>query len=120
MNCHAGFDRLGLLLEGFDAVGRRTKEGDVPLDLSGLGSFSGSIESPRALALDVVDDGQFTRCLAQRVYAYGLTTASEAKSQKCIADALQKEFEASDGSLRSLVSAIVHQPDFFRRTTLEM
>jgi len=118
-SCHSQFDRLGLLLEGFDALGRRNEANEAPVDLSGLGDFDGNVESPAALAEGVADDGQFTRCLSQRVYSYALTTASDA-DQACVADALQASLEASDGSLRALVSALVQQADFFRRANEEI
>ncbi|MEY4514347.1 MAG: hypothetical protein RLZZ450_6469 [Pseudomonadota bacterium] len=119
-SCHAQFDRLGLLLEGFDALGRRNKANERPVDLTGLGMFEGEVLSPSALAMQAADEGDFARCLSERVYAYALTTASEPGEQDCVADKLEAALEAEDGSLRALLSALVQQPDFFRRANEEI
>jgi hypothetical protein len=119
-SCHAQFDRLGLLLEGFDALGRRNEANEQPVDLTGLGMFDATVESPSALATQVTDEGDFTRCLSERVYAYALTSASEPGDQACVGDELQASLTAGDGSLRALASALVQQPDFFRRGNEEL
>lgn len=119
-SCHAQFDRLGLLLEGFDALGRRNKANEQPVDLTGLGMFEGEVENPSALAKQVTDEGDFARCLSERVYAYAQTSAAEPGDNDCVADNLQASLEAGDGSVRALVSALMQQPDFFRRANEEI
>jgi hypothetical protein len=111
--CHGGFDRFGLLLESFDAIGRRGKAADEPVDLSGLGDFTGSIASPAELARSIGESGEFTRCLAQRTLSYALSATAGA--DPCVADELQKALTAGGASLRTLVSAVVNNPTFFER-----
>ena len=111
--CHAGFDPFGLVLESFDAIGRRTRDTAEPVDLEGLGSFTGAIDSPAALAKAVGESGEFTRCLAQRTLSYAMTAAAGANP--CVAEELAEAIADGGGSLRALVSAVVNNPTFFQR-----
>ena len=111
--CHGGFDQFGLVLESFDAIGRRTREPAQPVDLEGLGSFTGEITSPAALAKAVGESGEFTRCLAQRTLSYAMTAAAGA--HPCVAEELAQAIAEGGGSLRALVSAVVNNPTFFQR-----
>jgi hypothetical protein len=111
--CHGGFDSFGLVLESFDAIGRRKSETAEPIDLTGLGTFSGPVASPAELARTIAENGEFTRCLAQRTLSYALTASAGA--EPCVADELQRALQAGDGSLRNLVSAVVNNKTFFER-----
>jgi len=111
--CHTGFDQFGLVLESFDAIGRRTREPAQPVDLNELGSFTGEVASPAALAKAVGENGEFTRCLAQRTLSYAMTASAGATP--CVAEELAAAIADGGGSLRALVSAVVNNPTFFER-----
>lgn len=113
MGCHGGFDAFGLVLESFDAIGRRNKEPAEAVDLTGLGNFEGNVTSPAELARTIGANGEFTSCLAQRTLSYALS--SKAGEDPCVADQLQGVLAAGGGSLRALVSAVVNNPIFFER-----
>ncbi|MET0343922.1 MAG: DUF1592 domain-containing protein [Polyangiales bacterium] len=111
--CHGGFDQFGLVLESFDAIGRRSKEAAEPVDLSELGNFTGAVSSPAELAKIVGESGEFTRCLAQRTLSYALSETAGA--DPCVAEQLQVAMREGGGSLRALVAAVVNNPTFFQR-----
>jgi hypothetical protein len=118
--CHAGFDRFGLLLEDFDAIGRRTKSASVPLDFTGLGGVDGTIETPAELARRVVDDGQFEACFSERMFEYALSEASLPEGATCELAAAAEAAPKGDRSLRSLISSLVTNRAFVTRSNKEL
>lgn len=111
--CHSQFDRFGLLLESFDAIGRE-QPGGMPIDLIGLANFMGVVDGPVQLAQTLTADTQFVDCLAERVLSYALSEASET-GQSCIPDAIAGGLHAPDANLSTLVSTVVAHPAFTER-----
>jgi hypothetical protein len=56
--CHSQFDRFGLVLESFDAIGRE-QQGIGPIDLTGLGTLTGTVNSTADLATTITGGSQF-------------------------------------------------------------
>jgi len=113
--CHGQFDRFGLLLEGFDPIGKEQAAQPDPIDLAGLGSLMGTVGSPRELAQMLAEDGTFVACLARRTLAYALTEAHE-PSPLCSTDPIADAIASGGGTMHALVSAIASQPELFQRT----
>ncbi len=69
-SCHDAMDGLGFPLEHFDAVGRyRTTEVDLPIDATG--ELKGeSIDGSDELAAAILNEPEFTSCIAERLFAY--------------------------------------------------
>ena len=91
--CHQNFDPFGLLLEAYDPIGRyRTVvEGapvDATMDLTGLGSFTGSYDGAVKMAEAAAAAPEFSACLTRNlaVYATGdeAVTTEECQVKKVI------------------------------------
>ncbi|HZJ66083.1 MAG TPA: DUF1592 domain-containing protein [Kofleriaceae bacterium] len=113
--CHQLTDPVGFAFEHFDGFGRkRDQENGLPIDATG--TLSGMAEGD--IALDGIDSlsrylagsKQATQCLVRYMSysAYGLDHCSEAD--------IGNELAAGDGSLKSIVMAILHAPQFATRT----
>lgn len=55
MNCHSQFDRFGLLLEGFDPIGKQTAAKAEPVDFTGLTPFNGVVNDVAAFTTQVAE-----------------------------------------------------------------
>lgn len=113
LGCHAQFDRFGLLLEAFDAIGRE-QPGAPPIDLAGLATFTGVVDGPAELAQTLTADTQFVDCLAERVLSYALGEATET-GESCIPDAIAVDLHAPNATMRTLVQTVVSHPAFSER-----
>ena len=78
-SCHARLDPLGFGLENFDAIGAwREREGETPIDPSGLLPDGQTFRSPTELvSLLAKNKDDFTRCLARKLLTYGLGRSLE-------------------------------------------
>jgi hypothetical protein len=113
--CHQRIDPIGFAFEHFDAFGRkRDQDNGLPIDATGLlaGAHDGDIalDGLDSLSSYLSTSHQVTQCLARYVSynAYGLDRCSEAE--------IGAEIEASNGSLKSIVMAVIHAPHFIART----
>jgi hypothetical protein len=113
-DCHSQFDRFGLLLETFDAIGKQRSTTPPSIDFTGLTPFDGVVDSASAFAGQVVEHEQFTRCLAERTLAYALTTA-QGSDTACAAGSVLDTFDQAGGDVRALVSAVAASPAFSQR-----
>jgi uncharacterized protein DUF1588/uncharacterized protein DUF1592/uncharacterized protein DUF1595/uncharacterized protein DUF1587 len=113
--CHTRIDPIGFAFEHFDGFGRkRDMENGFPIDATG--TLAGTPDGDIALdGLDSLSSYLATSqpaqaCLARyySYFAYGL--------DHCSTDAIGDELAGSDGSLASLVLAIVHAPQFSVRS----
>lgn len=113
--CHKRMDPIGFAFEFFDGFGRkRDQENGVPIDASG--ALAGTPDGDIALAgVDSLSDylatsEQAAECLVHYLSysAYGLEGCSES--------AIHDELARSDGSLKSVVLAVIHAPQFSTRT----
>lgn len=114
MNCHSQFDRFGLLLEQFDAIGREQPGTGMPIDLTGLANFMGVVNSPAELAQTLTADSQFVDCLAERVLSYALSEAT-ATGQSCVPEPIASTLHAPDANMSTLINAVVSNPAFAER-----
>jgi hypothetical protein len=111
--CHSQFDRFGLLLESFDAIGRE-QPAMTEIDLTGLASFMGTVNGPGELAQALTADSQFVDCLAERVLSYALAEATET-GESCIPPSIATELHGPTASMRTLIDTVVAHPAFSER-----
>ena len=73
-SCHKIFEPIGLALENFDAIGAwRTKDGDNPIDASGVlvdGTKVNGVDDLRAYLVKRSD--QFERVVTEKLMTYAL------------------------------------------------
>jgi hypothetical protein len=112
--CHTRIDPIGFAFEQFDAFGRkRDQDNGVAIDATGW--LSGIDEVVPLDGLDSLSSylstsEQVTQCLTRFMsyVAYGLDRCSES--------AINTELAASNGSVKSIVMAVIHAPHFTTRT----
>jgi hypothetical protein len=73
-NCHARMDALGFAFESFDAIGAfRTRDGDFPIDPSGVLPGGRSFRGPEDLKGILKEKKDlFSRCLTEKLLTYAL------------------------------------------------
>jgi len=113
LTCHKQFDRFGLLLEAFDAIGRE-QPGATAIDLTGLGDFMGVVNGPVELAQVLTADSQFVDCLAERVLSYALSEATTT-GESCIPPSIATDLHAPTANMRTLIDTVVAHPAFNER-----
>jgi uncharacterized protein DUF1588/uncharacterized protein DUF1592 len=113
--CHMQIDPVGFAFEHFDGFGKhRDQENGVAIDATGsiAGMPSGDVplDGLDSLSTYLAGSQQVTGCLLRFLSydAYGL--------DRCSASELGDAVAKSDGSLQSMVLAIVHAPQFATRT----
>lgn len=117
--CHSKMDPIGFAFEHYDGFGRyRDQENGVAIDSSG--ELSDVAGGPIPLA-DVEDLSSYLAtseavqsCLVRfwTYYAYGRDTWA---SKQCNHDAVRREAEASDYSLKAVLKGIIHAQHFSQR-----
>ncbi len=112
-SCHQRMDPLGFGFENFDAVGAwRTHEGKFPIDASGVLPSGQSFKGPRELvAILKAKDGEFRRCLAEKLLTYGLGRGLE-YYDRCAVDDICAATVRGENRFSSLVLAIVRSEPF--------
>jgi len=118
MNCHMQFDRFGLVLEGFDPIGKVRSPGGETVDLGGLASLMGVVGSAAQLVEVLVQDERFSRCMGEQVLDYALSTLKGGDAF-CDTDPLHQAI-AADTSMPGLVRAVVNHPAFATRSHTDM
>jgi hypothetical protein len=113
--CHVRIDPIGFTFEHFDSFGRkRDQENGHPIDatgtLSGMPSGDVPLDGLDSLSSYLATSKQVAQCLTRYVSynAYGLDHCSES--------AINTELAASDGSVKSIVMAVIHAPQFTTRS----
>lgn len=114
MGCHANFDRFGLLLEQFDAIGRHVPAQSMPVDFTGLAPLDGVAADVGALAQRVQKDQLFERCLSDRALGFALTVAADSNT-RCLGN-LRDPVKLAKANIRDLVVAIATSPQFTTRS----
>lgn len=73
-NCHAKMDPVGLAFENFNAIGKfRTKEGELPIDPSGVLPGGQAFKGPQELKRILLGKKElFSRCLTEKMLTYSL------------------------------------------------
>jgi hypothetical protein len=104
-SCHIPLDSVGLALENFDGTGRwRDEENHTPIDASGeVGDLSFQNAAEMAPAIAAQED--YTTCITERLYAYGVGHPIVAGEDEVLAW-LHEDFVANGHSVRHLMTAI--------------
>lgn len=114
--CHTQMDALGFGLENYDPVGAwRTKDGDHDIDPSGSLPGGLSFRSPAELkAILKTRDGEFRRCLAEKLLTYALGRGLE-YYDKCAVDTIVQNVKTNHDTFSALVLEIVNSDAFQKR-----
>jgi hypothetical protein len=114
--CHTQMDALGFGLENYDPIGIwRTKDGESPIDPSGTLPGGLAFQSPAELkAILKARDGEFRRCLAEKLLTYALGRGLE-YYDKCTVDTIVKNVAANQDKFSVLVLEIVNSDAFQKR-----
>jgi hypothetical protein len=114
--CHNLMDPIGFGLETFDAIGRfRTTDAGQPLDTTGTLPDGTSFTNAEELGRIVAADPRFRPCVAQKLATYALGRGVDASADAAFVASLAAETTRGDGSLLSLISALVKSPPFRMR-----
>src|SRR5918995_2411585 len=107
-SCHANMDTLGFSLENFDAIGQwRTKDGDSPIDASGVLMDGTKVNSPAALRAALVQQkDQFVKAVTGKLLMYALGRELDYHDAPAIR-AITRAAEAGDHRWSSTILAIV-------------
>lgn len=112
--CHEQMDGLGFALEQFDAVGAwRLFDGEHQIDPSGELPGGVKFKGPAELTRLLRDkrNGQFVRCLAEKLLTYALGRGLEYYDQ-CAVDKITKEMAQSENRFSALVLAVANSEPF--------
>jgi hypothetical protein len=114
--CHSLMDPIGFGLETFDAIGRyRTTDAGQPLDTTGTLPDGTSFTNAEELGRIVAADPRFRPCVAQKLATYALGRGVDASADAAFVASLAAETARGDGSLLSLITALVKSPPFRMR-----
>jgi hypothetical protein len=114
--CHTQMDALGFGLENYDPIGAwRTKDGTFDIDAAGSLPGGASFNSPRELkAILKAREGEFRRCLAEKLLTYALGRGLE-YYDKCTIDTIVRNLAANQDTFSTLVLEIVNSDAFQKR-----
>lgn len=112
-NCHAKMDALGFGLENFDAIGEfRAKDGNFPVDASGVLPDGGTFTGPNELKQILLQKKDlFTRCLAEKLLTYALGRGLEYYDKRAI-DTIATRTARQNYTFSSLVIGVVTSDPF--------
>ncbi|MBI3210103.1 MAG: DUF1592 domain-containing protein [Candidatus Solibacter usitatus] len=115
-SCHARMDVLGFGLENYDATGKwRTKDGNFPLDVSGVFPGGKSFDTPtEMMAILRADLPEFSRCLTEKLLTYSLGRGLERYDRRTVEE-INRKVAASGYRLQSLIAEIVRSLPFQAR-----
>ncbi|MGB2454198.1 MAG: DUF1592 domain-containing protein [Akkermansiaceae bacterium] len=116
-SCHKRMDPIGLGLENFNAIGQfRSQESGQPIDSSGVlitgEKFSDIAALKSVLADERRDD--FYRCLSKKILTYAIGRGPKYFDAVTI-DALVRQLNEGDGTLKDLVITIIESVPFQKR-----
>jgi len=113
-SCHVRIDPIGFAFEHFDGFGRkRDQENGIAIDSTGTlsGMVDGDIplDGLDSLSSYLATSKQVSQCMVRYMSynAYGLDHCSES--------AINAELAGADGSVKSIVMAVIHAPQFATR-----
>lgn len=93
-DCHGAMDPIGLALERFDEQGRyRETYADGSVIENDYDFFGTPLEDPAALMAYVGDSNDYHRCVAEKLFVYGLHRAPRA-DEACVVDAIKDSKDA--------------------------
>ena len=115
-SCHSRMDPLGFGLENFDAVGAwRTKDGDFPIDPSGVLPSGKSFQGPDELKTLLKEDrAAFVRGMTEKLLTYSLGRGLE-RYDKPVVAGIAAKLSARNYRFSALVLEIVNSLPFQMR-----
>ena len=113
IECHAEMDPIGFALQPFDAIGlpRTLDSKGAPIDSVASLPDGTTFRGPWDVTEWVVNDDRLPRCMASKVFAWGLGREPTAVDTPHI-DVMLERFEADGYTFRSLVHGLVETPAF--------
>ena len=119
-SCPARMDPLGFGLENFDAVGGwRTKDGDFPIDASGVLPSGKSFQGPAELKTLLNEDrAAFVRGMTEKLLTYSLGRGLE-RYDKPVLAAIASKLPSRNYQFSALVLEIVNSLPFQMRRAVE-
>ncbi len=114
--CHARMDPLGFGFENYDAIGAwREKDGEFPVDPSGLLPSGQSFKGPDGLkAILKSKEKEFVRCVSEKMLTYALGRGVE-EADQCVMDRIVDAMARDHHKFSTLVIEIVKSEPFQRR-----
>jgi hypothetical protein len=115
-SCHSIIDPVGFALENFDSVGAwRLKDGDSPVDASGVLVDGTAVSSPSDLRDALMSrSGLFITNMTQKLLTYALGRGLDYHDMPTVRS-ITKEAAEEDNRFTSLVMGIVNSPQFTQR-----
>ena len=115
--CHTQMDSLGFALENFDGIGRwRDREGELPIDASGVLPDGHSFEGPGQLkaVLSTHRKSEFVTCFIEKLLTYALGRGLEYYDQ-CAVDKLTNTLSNQEYKFVGLITGIIESDPFQKR-----
>jgi hypothetical protein len=115
-SCHSRMDPLGFGLENFDAIGAwRSKDGEFPIDSSGILPDGTSFSGPQGLkAILKQKPDAFAECLTRKLMVYALGRGLEPSDEGTVKE-IVRNVSANEYRFSSLIMGIVKSQAFERR-----
>lgn len=115
-SCHRTMDELGFGLENFDPIGRfRDKDGERPLDVTGILPDGNRFAGPQELAQTLKKrQSQFAQSVSEKLLTYALGRGTE-YYDRCTVNKIAEQLEQGQFKFSALVNAIVKSEPFRMR-----
>lgn len=123
--CHALLDPIGVVFEGYDAVGRyRTEDEDglaivTDSEITDTRDANGAVADVQELGALLAASSEARDCYVTQTFRFFFGREVEA-ADACTMDALQKRFVEKNLSLSELLVALTQTDAFLYRPTLEV
>jgi mono/diheme cytochrome c family protein len=114
--CHARMDPIGFAFENFDGIGKfRTKDGEFPIDPSGVLPNGQSFQGPQELKRILLGKKElFTRCLTEKMLTYALGRGLEYYDRPAI-DRIVAALPKSEFRFSTLIAEVAKSDPFRMR-----
>jgi hypothetical protein len=114
--CHAKMDPLGFALENYDAIGRwRTKDGQFPVDTSGVLPDGTTFDGPASLREALAPKtSQLAQCIVEKMLVYSLGRGVDKSDRRNVAD-IMDALKGKEYRLESLIYIVAHSLPFQSR-----
>ncbi|HVZ30857.1 MAG TPA: DUF1592 domain-containing protein, partial [Polyangiaceae bacterium] len=119
-SCHQLMDPIGFTFENYDGFGLyRTTEAGQPVDSTGNYMLMPEgtnvpLAGPQAL-IDYLSQVEDARACMIRYWSYFSYGRTDWDDKQCTDDTIRQEARSNDNTLQSVLSAIVHAPQFTQR-----
>jgi hypothetical protein len=117
-SCHKRMDPIGFAFENFDPVGVwRDKDGDAPVDASGVLPDGRKFDGPAGLKQILREDKDvFVRCVTEQMLTYALGRGLEPYDRRAV-NAIVEALGKENDRFSTLLFEIVKSDPFQKRTT---